>query len=66
MKRETAYKIAIEAIKDKRQHVAFDHCLASAYAAAKNKRASKHYERFTQAIEILEAERDHKQMSFLY
>ena len=68
MKRKTAYKIAIEALEDKqRRHYAFDHhmhlmCTKAGYPDAAGLSAHKNYVRIDQAIEILEAERDHKQL----
>ena len=68
MKRETAFKIAIEALEEKqRKYYAFDHhmhlMLAKAgYPDEAGLSAHKNYVRISQAIEILEAERDHKQL----
>jgi hypothetical protein len=57
MKRETAYKIAIDALIEKRRkHYAFGYHLAEDYPATENKNTIKNYKRITQAIEILEAE----------
>lgn len=56
MKRDTAYKIAIDTMIEKRRKFAFD------YHMAVSEIAIKKYERINQAIEILEAEKDHKQL----
>lgn len=67
MKRETAYKIAIDAIIDRRRRHAFGHNLVEMLgdSSISSKRDSKHYQRFAEAIKILEAERDHKQLGLL-
>ncbi len=63
MKRKTAYRIAIEAMEDKqRRNYAFDHNLGLVFPAAVNESATKNYLRITEAIETLEAERDHQQL----
>ena len=63
MKRNTAFKIAIEAMEDKRRRVySFDYHIGIYYPAAVNENATKHYLRITEAIETLEAERDHQQL----
>ena len=68
MKRKTAFKIAIEALEEKqRKYYAFDHhmhlmCTKAGYPNASGLSAHKNYVRIDQAIEILEAERDHKQL----
>ena len=64
MKRQTAYKLAIEALEEKqRRQYAFDHNLNERWAAAgisneTTQNAHKNYVRIEQAIDILEAERD--------
>ena len=68
MKRKTAYKIAIEALIEKRRrHYAFDHHMhlmfeKAGYSNEATLSAHKNYIRIEKAIEILEAERDHKQL----
>ena len=63
MKRKTAYKMAIEALIEKRRrHYAFDHNLALVFPATYNKNATKNFLRITKAIELLEFEMDHKQL----
>ena len=62
MNRKTAYKIAIKELIEARRKFAFDHNLGMMYPATRNELAEKKYERITQAISILEQERDHKQM----
>ena len=62
MKRETAYKIAIGAIEQVQRKYAFDHNLAMMYDSIKNEGATTQYKRYSEAIKILEAERDHKQL----
>ena len=68
MKRETAFKMAIEALIEKRRrHYAFDHHMhllleKAGYPDEPGLSAHKNYVRIDQAIEILEAERDHKQL----
>ena len=70
MKRETAYKIAIDAMIEKqRRQYAFDHNVFKMYknsndAPESAKKANAHFERIAKAIEILEAERDYKQEQF--
>jgi hypothetical protein len=57
IQRKTAYKIAIDALIDKRRKLyTFGYHLAEFYPATENKNVAKNYERITQAIEILEAE----------
>ena len=62
IKRETAYKMAIEALTKERRTIAFDHHIATYFPATKNEKIVKKWQRYTDAIAILEAERDHKQM----
>ena len=68
MKRKTAYKIAIEALEEKqRQHYSFDHHMhlkfvEAGYPNEAGLSAHKNYVRIDQAIELLGAERDHKQL----
>ena len=68
MKRKTAFKMAIEALIEKRRrHYAFDHHMhlkfvEAGYPNEAGLSAHKNYVRICQAIEILEAERDHKQL----
>ena len=69
MKRKTAYKIAIEALIDKRRrHYAFDHhmhlmLVKAGYPNEATLSAHKNFIRIGRAIEILEAERDNKQLN---
>ena len=69
MKRNTAFKIAIEALIEKRRrHYAFDHHLhlmfvKAGYPNEATLSAHKNYFRIEKAIEILEAERDHRQLT---
>ncbi len=64
MKRQTAYKLAIEALEEKqRRQYTFDHNLHERWEKAgisneTTQNAHKHYVRIEQAIDILEAERD--------
>ena len=62
MKRKTAYKMAIDSLTEARRKFAFDHNLATYHPAAVNEKATKKYQRITEAIEILENEMEHKQM----
>ena len=68
MERKTAYKIAIEALIEKRRrYYAFDHHMHLLFAKAGYPNegtlsAHKNYVRIDQAIGILGAERDHKQL----
>ena len=68
MKRKTAYKIAIEALIEKRRrHYAFDHnmhlmFIKAGYPNEATLSAHKNFVRIEKVIEILEAERDHKQL----
>ena len=68
MKRKTAYKIAILALEEKQQrHYAFDHHMhllleKAGYPDEPGLSAHKNYVRIEEAIEILEAERDHEQL----
>ena len=71
MKRETAFQMAIAALKEKqgRQYV-FDYNMFLLFQKAGQntdnlKHAYKHYLRIDQAIEILENERDHQQLSLI-
>ena len=68
MKRKTAYKLAIAALEEKRRRqYAFDHHMhlmfvKAGYPNEATLNAHKNYVRITKAIEMLEAERDHKQL----
>ena len=69
MQRKTAYKIALQALEEKqRQHYSFDHNMhllfvKSGYQNEATLNAHKNYIRIEQAIEILEAEKDYRQLT---
>ncbi len=69
MKRKTAYKLAVEALIEKRRrNYAFDHNMHMKFAEAgypniATLSAHKNYVRITMAIEILEAEKDYRQIT---
>ena len=58
MRRETAYKIAIDALTKERQKVAFDFNLSEYYypTTSEKSNAAKKYQRITEAIKILRRE----------
>jgi len=61
--RETAYKIAIEALSEKRRrYYSFDYNINQLYPGISNETQVKNYERITEAIRILDAEKEHKQL----
>lgn len=62
IKRETAYKMAVEALIEARRKFAFDYNINRLYPGASNVNAIKNYDRITEAIGILETEKEHKQM----
>ena len=69
MKRKTAYEIAIEALEEKqRRNYAFDHHVHEKFAKAGYRNeptmsAHKNFVRIDQAIEILEGEKDCRQLT---
>jgi hypothetical protein len=66
VKRETAYNIAIDAIKEKRRRHALGHKLFVRFDDPPEFTISEdaHYKRLTKAVNILISERDYKQESF--
>ena len=64
MKRETAYKIALDALEEKRKKDYVNHqgCLKHGDLFDFHVKGHKRYERITEAMEIMQNEMVHKQM----
>jgi hypothetical protein len=62
MQRKTAYKMAIEALQKQQRKYAFDHNLALIFEATRNEGVEKNWQRYTEAISIIENEMEHKQL----
>jgi hypothetical protein len=62
IKRETAYKMAIEALRKQQRKLAFDYNLPTYFPATNDEKKNKKYQRYEEAISILEKEKEHKQL----